>query len=283
MSKGSRKCKACENPVKGHQGPYGLNKCKMVPTVSESKVESEKKGNLVTEHEADDGSKSLEKSNVVQVLLKANKPASSLVERTCENVFDDGIDVNEVSSISEAFPKCSLGDASLNFDEVESSTVRNRIVSKSDTNVDIRNIIVSNHFVMCRCGNEDGECECTGDVTFNNVLEGKIGIARNVQLDVHIDGDLELYSSLDGWISTKPNTLKLVFECDSVDNASKIEGKVVIEAKRVVEVVKGRKELRTAVRGSFCTTVKSSGQCWTTYENDFDLFMIDDEFDEYFA
>ena len=248
----------------------------MVPTVSESKVESEKKGNLVTEHEADDGSKSLEKSNVVQVLLMTNEPASSLVERTRENVFDDDIDVNEVSSISEAFPKCSLGDASLNFDEVESSTVRNRIVSKSDTNVDIRNIIVSNHFVMCRCGNEDGECECTGDVTFNNVLEGKIGIARNVQLDVHIDGDLELYSSLDGWTSTKPNTLKLVFECDSVDNASKIEGKVVIEAKRVVEVVKGRKELRTAVRGSFCTSVKSSGQCWTTYENDFDLFMIDD-------
>ena len=287
MSKVLRKCKACDNPVKGHQGPYGLNKCKMVPTIGGSKVESEKKDEFTAEQGADVGNKSLENSNIVQVLLKANDPACNLVEETLEDVFDDDIElqleVNKVSSIIDAFPKCSLGDASLNFDEIESSRVRNRIVSNSDTNVDIRNLIVSNHFVLCHCGNLDGECECPGEVKFNNVLDGRIGISRNVQLDVNIDGDLELYASLDAWTSTEPNTLKLMFECDSVDGTLKIEGKVVIEAKRVVEEVKGRKELSTAVRASFCTSVKSSRQGCKTYVNNFVLFMIDDEFDKYFA
>ena len=288
MSKVLRKCKACDNPVKRHQGPYGLNKCKMVPTIGGSKVGSGRRDEFTAEQGADVGNKSLENSNIVQVLLKANDPACNSVEETLEDVFDDDIElqleVNKVSSIIDAFPKCSLGDASLNFDEIESSRVRNRIVSNSDTNVDIRNLIVSNHFVLCHCGNLDDECECSGDVKFNNVLDGAIGIARNVQLDVNVDGDLELYSSLDGWTSAKPNTLKLMFECNSVvEGTSKVEGKVVIEAKRVVEEVKGRKELSTAVRASFCTSVKSSGQGWKTYVNVFDLFMIDDEFDKYFA
>merc|ERR1711915_969083 len=102
--------------------------------------------------------------------------------------------------------------------------------------------------------------------------------------DPSIEGDLEptLFMSHNSWKSSKPNLLKLAVrnDDDSVFDVSPIEGEVLIEAQRVVEVVKGRKELSTALRARFCLSVKLCGQSLRTHDDQYDLFMIDDKFDD---
>ena len=50
-------------------------------------------------------------------------------------------------------PDCSLGEVSLSFGATDSEEERRRIFSQSDSNDDIRNLILGRAFVLCFCDN----------------------------------------------------------------------------------------------------------------------------------
>ena len=73
-----------------------------------------------------------------------------------EEMYVNPVPSDALDGISDSeIPDCSLGEASLCF-EVEGrgeEAERKRLASKSDTNVDIRNLIIGRGFVLCVCDN----------------------------------------------------------------------------------------------------------------------------------
>ena len=65
----------------------------------------------------------------------------------------DEDDAPDLSMNDYEIPDCSLGEASLSFNDESSDEVRRRLASQSDANVDIRNLILGRSFVLCVCDN----------------------------------------------------------------------------------------------------------------------------------
>ena len=80
--------------------------------------------------------------------VKSNEEEASM--EVSKNIYKEDC---ELGSNSES-PDCSLGEASLCFEmEVGRDEEGRRLASMSDTNVDIRNLVIGRGFVLCLCDN----------------------------------------------------------------------------------------------------------------------------------
>jgi len=160
-------------------------------------------------------------------------------------------DVRESSMESSGIPDCSLGEASLCFNDESSEEVRRRLASQSDTNVDIRNLILGRAFVLCVCDNFD--CECEGEIRFSKSFVGEAGSVENLYMDPITDFEADLKPNLifskGGWKVKTPNCIKFKVGGVTSPTVASSSGEVHLTASRVVELVKGRKELSTVIRG----------------------------------
>eukprot|EP00092_Neocalanus_flemingeri_P038083 GFUD01041453.1.p1 GENE.GFUD01041453.1~~GFUD01041453.1.p1 ORF type:complete len:392 (-),score=127.69 GFUD01041453.1:147-1322(-) len=187
-------------------------------------------------------------------------------------------------------PDCSLEEASLCFDAATSSEERIRLESQSDNNVDIRNLIMGRAFVLCLCDNSD--CECEGETQFSKSLEGEIGVVEHLFMDPLPGSETDLlpkmtFSKKTGWKVKEPNCIKFKLGGVSAPGVVSSTGEVVLTASRVVELVKGRKELSTIIQGRLGLTLKlgeeyvKKGFKKSMKFQDFDcnLYMMEDEED----
>eukprot|EP00092_Neocalanus_flemingeri_P019742 GFUD01021382.1.p1 GENE.GFUD01021382.1~~GFUD01021382.1.p1 ORF type:complete len:387 (+),score=124.97 GFUD01021382.1:50-1210(+) len=172
----------------------------------------------------------------------------------------DGQNIEELNgSESYEIPDCSLEEASLCFDAATSEEERIRLESQSDNNVDIRNLIMGRAFVLCLCDNSD--CECEGETQFSKSLEGEIGVVEHLFMDPLPGSETDLlpkmtFSKKTGWKVKEPNCIKFKLGGVSAPGVVSSTGEVVLTASRVVELVKGRKELSTIIQGRLGLTLK---------------------------
>jgi len=165
--------------------------------------------------------------------------------------------VNEEECMDE-IPDCSLGEVSLTFGAATSEEERRRLYSQSDNNVDIRNLILGRAFVLCFCDNFD--CECEGEVKFDESLKGQVGVVENMYLDPREDSEIDLEPKVSfiktGWKAHEPNIIKFKLGLVSTPGVLSSTGEMVLTASRLVEMVKGRKELSTVITGRLGLTLK---------------------------
>eukprot|EP00092_Neocalanus_flemingeri_P005548 GFUD01005979.1.p1 GENE.GFUD01005979.1~~GFUD01005979.1.p1 ORF type:complete len:378 (-),score=119.63 GFUD01005979.1:142-1275(-) len=204
----------------------------------------------------------------------------------CEKLVDYNDNKIETSH-AVTDPNCSLGEASLCFDSKDGEEERRRLSSLSDTNVDIRNIILGRSFVLCICG--DLDCCCEGEVKFTDSLQEDMGVVENVYMDplsdFQVDFKPRLGYSKSGWIAKEPNSIKLKWLGVSSSRVTGCFGQVVFTASRVVEMVNRRKELSTVIQGTLKLTldlaveVKNSGysNCLKYKVVECNLFMLEEE------
>merc|ERR1719318_1004004 len=183
---------------------------------------------------------------------------SETIDETPNRTTDDLNEYTEESSNDYEVPNCSLGEVSLNFGEAASEEQRKRLVSQSDSNVDIRNLILGRAFVLCFCDNFD--CECEGEVLFDESLKGQVGVIENLYIDPRPESEEDLEPKLSltkaGWRAEEPNTIKFKLGGVAKPGVISSSGEVVLTASRVVEVVKGRKELSTVIMGKLGMSLK---------------------------
>jgi len=214
---------------------------------------------------------------------------SAMTDETPNKIVDKNEDAEESSNNYE-IPNCSLGEVSLNFGATASEDERKRLFSQSDSNVDIRNLILGRAFVLCFCDNFD--CECEGEVQFAETLKGQVGVIENLYIDPREGSEVDLEPKLSfaktGWKAKEPNCIKFKLGGVSTPGVTSSSGEVVLTANRVVEVVKGRKELSTVIMGKMGLTLKL-GEEFTAAgfrspmkfkDLECNLFMIEEEEDE---
>merc|ERR1719318_2466465 len=215
---------------------------------------------------------------------------SETIDENPNRTTDDKNEDADESFNNYEIPNCSLGEASLNFGEAASEEERKRLVSQSDSNVDIRNLIMGRAFVLCFCDNFD--CECEGEVQFAESLKGQVGVIENLYIDPQTQPEEDLEPKLSftkaGWKAKEPNIIKFKLGGVTKPGVVSSSGEVVLTASRVVEVVKGRKELSTVIMGKMGLSLK----LWEEYINagfrspmkfkdlECNLFMIEQEEEE---
>jgi len=182
----------------------------------------------------------------------ANPKESTEDIRKADDDFEGQVDCND-NKVDDVLnePDCSLGEASLCFDSKDDDDERRRIASQSDTNVDIRNIMLGRSFALCIC--EDVNCACEGEVEFADSLQEEMGVVENIYMDPLSDFQDDFKPRLkfnkSGWNAREPNSIKFQWSGVSSSKVTGCSGQVVFTANRVVEMVKGRKELSTVIKG----------------------------------
>jgi len=255
------------------------NVTELEQTSNEDCLESEVENDLEGSEDDNDASHYLETSGEVPVTL-----ASKLIYKDAETVnfeeddtsihdeegatsiHDEEVKEAEEPTPNYEIPDCSLGEASLCFGKSASKDERTRLESRSDANVDIRNLILGRDFVLCLCDNFD--CECDGEVHFTKILEGETGVVEHLYFDPLSDLETDLETDLDtdlkpkltftktGWKAKEPNCIKFKLGGVSTPGVISSTGQVVLTASRVVEMVKGRKELSTVIQGRLALSLK---------------------------
>merc|ERR1712059_90603 len=114
---------------------------------------------------------------------------------------------------------------------------RKRLMSLSDSDIDIRMLLMGRSFVLCRCANND--CDCDGEVWFpQNSLEGEV---TNLYLDP-LDNNKYLKPTLKlakaGWKKSETNVVRLKLGGITAPGVVSSTGELVLTASRVVEMVK---------------------------------------------
>jgi len=133
-----------------------------------------------------------------------------------------------------------------------------RLISQSDSNVDIRSLIIGKSFVLCFC--KSVECVCESEVHFSKRLVGEAGSVENFFMNMGLISDCEidlkpkLIFSKSGWKKETPNCIKFKVGGVISPTVDRSSGKVQLTATRVEEIVKGRKEFSTVIRGDFYIT-----------------------------
>jgi len=137
--KAIRKCKACLQPIKGHQGPYGLVKCKNVNENKENVAKLDEK--VVSEHDIGDLTAALESVAVNSDLSNANennttkgsrprnKIEEAVVNEKDEPVMTTGAPCSQDFG-SKATQECDSNDNSLLSNGEEFSLKIDDIVAK---------------------------------------------------------------------------------------------------------------------------------------------------------
>jgi len=132
------------------------------------------------------------------------------------------------------------------FEVGKRDVARERVESSSDAMMDVRTHVAGKVFAVCLCA-KDRDCECPGEVKFGPDPSSMTAVVAAVAMFedpvTQEDWRPALALARDGWTADRPNTLVLVPSIAAKGVA--IKGKVVVEALRVVEVVKGRKVVDT--------------------------------------
>jgi len=134
------------------------------------------------------------------------------------------------------------------FEVGKRDVARERVESSSDAMMDVRTHVAGKVFAVCLCA-KDRDCECPGEVKFGPDPSSMTAVVAAVAMFedpvTQEDWRPALALARDGWTADRPNTLVLVPSIAAKGVA--IKGKVVVEALRVVEVVKGRKVVDTKI------------------------------------
>jgi len=132
------------------------------------------------------------------------------------------------------------------FEVGKRDVARERVESSSDAMMDVRKHVAGKVFAVCLCA-KDRDCVCPGEVKFGPDPSALTAVVAAVAMFedpvTQEDWRPALALARDGWTADRPNTLVLVPSIAAKGVA--IKGKVVVEALRVVEVVKGRKVVDT--------------------------------------
>jgi len=132
------------------------------------------------------------------------------------------------------------------FEVGKRDVARERVESSSDAMMDVRTHVAGKVFSVCLCA-KDRDCVCPGEGKFGpdpSALTAAVAAVAMFEDPVtEEDWRPALALARDGWTADRPNTLVLVPSIAAKGVA--IKGKVVVEALRVVEVVKGRKVVDT--------------------------------------
>jgi len=238
-------------------------------TSNEDCLDSEVENDLEGSEDDNDASHYLETSGEVTVPLAARLVYEDAVnheedvtsvhdDEDATSIHDEEIEAAEEPTSINEIADCSLGEASLCFGKSASKYERTRLESRSDANVDIRNLIMGRDFVLCLCDNFD--CECDGEVHFTKSLEGETGVVEHLFMDPLSDVETDLKPKLTftktGWKAKEPNCIKFKLGGVSTPGVISSTGQVVLTASRVVEMVKGRKELSTVIQGRLALSLK---------------------------
>jgi len=224
-----RRCKVCKEPIKGHNGKTGVGNCTNKPMED---VETLAAVNVMNET-------SKVKRNVVTTMAAEAERASV----DCSQEMNENNVVrlpSECLNCSFELPSFSLGK--------RKDAERIRVESCSDCNVDIRALIEGRRFVVCVCVEDDCEtdCPCPGEITFHDSWEDG-GLVENLPIfsDPLSEDDLmpKLKVVGNSWEEDRPNLLRLKPQVTA--KGIRVEGEFVFSGFRVVEMVKGRKELST--------------------------------------
>lgn len=142
---------------------------------------------------------------------------------------------------------------------------RERIVSKSDADFDLRPHLFNKTFCLCRCDylseeeeEEDLPCECAGEITFDDDLGGRVDMVYMDPLDGTTDFAPKFKALKTSWSKKSPNLLKLkmleIEDCYVKSN----KGEILIRGEKCVEMVKGRKFLTIFFQGTFNLSITGS-------------------------
>ena len=93
------------------------------------------------------------KTDLICAESEDNDDSKTIDENPSKTNDEDKNEEAEESSNNYEIPDCSLGEVSLNFGATASEEERKRLFSQSDSNVDIRNLILGRAFVLCFCDN----------------------------------------------------------------------------------------------------------------------------------
>jgi len=230
------------------------------------------------------------KTDLSRAESEDNDDSKTNDEKPNKTTDEDNNEEDEESTTNYEIPDCSLGEVSLNFGAKASEEERKRLFSQSDSNVDIRNLILGRAFVLCFCDNFD--CECEGEVQFAESLKGQVGVVENLYIDPRDESDVDLEPKLSfaktGWKAKEPNCIKFKLGGVSTPGVISSSGEVTLTANRVVEMVKGRKELSTVITGKMGLSLKL-GEEFTEAgfrspmkfkDLECNLFMIEEEGEE---
>jgi len=169
---------------------------------SEDCLDFDSEKDLEGSEDENDDSHYLRASEEVPVAVTSNlmndNTVSNEEDDTSVPVEGDGTSIHDEEAEEQApkyeIPDCSLREASLCFGETASEDERLRLVSQSDANVDIRNLIMGRDFVLCLCDNFD--CECEGEVHFTKSLGGETGVVEHLYMDPLSDFQSDLKPKL---------------------------------------------------------------------------------------
>ena len=295
-AKAVRKCKACLHPVKGHQGPYGLGKCK---NAGENMATNDEKevtardiiGVLSTALESVEVNSKVSENDETEAAAIGVSPRSEVDAVAAINEKEDP---TKAGTPCDQAQECESNDRSLlsNGEEfalrIDDIVARLQIVEDeseewnfskcfsplllsnpdmNDTNdksaeqttaIDIRSILSGGHFCICRCPptSDIPECQCEGELTLDNALSGQI---RNVFTDPSSE------ETKDDWVPRvkfleerwrKDNPAVIVLGMESVG----VKGVKVVEGEVVIEAsleMEGD-EVHGIVKGSMTLVVEVS-------------------------
>merc|ERR1712059_239294 len=182
---------------------------------------------------------SMNESDVIQTLHYDANEESHFLDETekTDEIKDDQVQTETKEDMEDAGsyvePSLFLGDSTVEGEEED----RKRLMSLSDSDIDIRMLLMGRSFVLCRCANND--CDCDGEVWFpQNSLEGEV---TNLYLDP-LDNNKYLKPTLKlakaGWKKSETNVVRLKMGGITAPGVVSSTGELVLTASRVVELVK---------------------------------------------
>lgn len=244
------RCKQCGGPTKGHAAlgsKPGVKNCSNPRWVDEEQDAAGAMGNVVGVIMAQ-----------ADATAKEQGIAGPGTSRDAGQV-EDQVDLRQPplhSALTKLLPRKSVfsetdnelpEEAQANSFEMPSFEVgkrdvkRERVVSSSDAMVDVRTIVAGKVFAICMCDEE--ACECPGEVKFGPDVSSLAAVLAGVEVFedpvTQADWRPALALARGGWTADHPNTVAMVPSIAA--KGVSVKGKVVVEALRVVEVVKGRK------------------------------------------
>merc|ERR1712059_135982 len=202
---------------------------------------------------------SMNESDVIQTLHYDANEESHFLDETekTDEIKDDQVQTETKEDMEDAGsyvePSLCLGDPTVEEEEED----RKRLMSVSDSDIDIRRLLMGRSFALCHCHNTD--CDCDGEVEFpENSFEGEVTDLYLDPLGNETDFKPTLKLAKAGWKKAEPNIVRLKMGGITSPGVMSSTGELVLTASRVVELVKGRREMSTALRGSLTLQLKVS-------------------------